>query len=36
MIAPKSEKDLGHEPADDETVRKELVRLTLEEFLELL
>ena len=36
LIAPKAKKDLGHEPADDETVKKELARLTIEEFLELL
>jgi hypothetical protein len=36
LIRPKSIEDLGHEPAGDETVKQELERLTLEEFLEML
>jgi hypothetical protein len=36
LIAPKPVKELGHEPAGDETVKKELEELTLEEFLEML
>jgi len=36
LIALKSMKDLGQEPADDETVKKELENLTLEEFIEML
>jgi hypothetical protein len=36
LVAPKTTKDLGHEPAKEETVKQELERLTLEEFLEML
>ena len=36
LIAPKAIKDLGQEPAEDAQVEKELERLTLEEFLQLL
>jgi len=36
LIAPKSMEDLGHEPAEDAQVERELETLTLEEFLEML
>lgn len=36
LIAPKSVKDLGREPAEDAQVERELETLTLEEFLEML
>ena len=36
LIKPKSIKDLGHEAAEDETVKKDLEGLTLEEFLDML
>lgn len=36
LVAPKSLKDLGSESAEDETVKQELERLTLEEFLGML
>jgi hypothetical protein len=36
LIAPKSLKDLGREPAEDAQVERELETLTLEEFLEML
>jgi hypothetical protein len=36
LIAPKSMKDLGHEPAEDAQVEKELEALGLEQFLEML
>jgi hypothetical protein len=36
LIKPKSRKDLGHEPTEDETVKEELGGLTFEEFLEML
>ena len=36
LIKPKAIGDLAHEPADDERVKQELERLTLEEFLEML
>jgi len=36
LIAPKSTKDLGHEPAEDAQVGRELETLTLEDFLKLL
>jgi len=36
LIAPKSMKDLGHEPAEDAQVERELEQLNLEEFLEML
>lgn len=36
LIAPKSIQDLGQEPSGDETIREELERLSLEEFLAML
>ena len=36
LIKPKSIRDLGQEPAEDETLKKELEKLTFEEFLEML
>lgn len=36
LVAPKSTRDLGQEPATDDTVKQELKRLTLEEFFEML
>ena len=36
LVAPRSLKDLGSESAEDETVKQELERLTLEEFLGML
>jgi hypothetical protein len=36
LIAPKSTKELGHDPAEDAQVEKELEKLGLEEFLEML
>jgi hypothetical protein len=36
LIAPKSIQDLGQELSEDETIREELERLSLEEFLAML
>ena len=36
LIAPKSTKDLGHEPTEDAQIEKELEGLAFEEFLEML